>query len=224
MSLGRRIEFHSHSLLSDGELVPSEILRRAEALGYEAIAITDHVDTSNLELVTTRLVKLAEELRRNATETELIPGVELTHVYPESIDRLAKEARRLGALLVIVHGETVAEPVRTGTNHSAANSTEIDILAHPGLITVEEGELARENGLYLELTSRRGHCLTNGHVARVALKVGVELIVNTDLHEPSDFITQEEAYKVALGAGLKENEALRVIKDNPQQLLKALRK
>ena len=31
-----------HSLFSDGELLPSELARRALVLGHEAIAITDH--------------------------------------------------------------------------------------------------------------------------------------------------------------------------------------
>jgi len=224
VNLGRRIEFHCHSILSDGELAPNEILRRAEALGYEAIAITDHVDASNLEAVTKGLVRLSEEMRSYTDDFKFIPGVELTHIRPETIDRLAKEARGLGARLIIVHGETLVEPVWAGTNRNAVSSPETDILAHPGFITAEEVELARENGIYLELSSRKGHCLTNGHVAQVALMTNAELLVNTDLHSPSDFITQEIAYKVALGAGLKENKALQIVRDNPQNLLRKLGK
>ncbi len=41
------IDLHTHSFFSDGELIPSELIRRAEAIGYKAIAITDHVDSSN---------------------------------------------------------------------------------------------------------------------------------------------------------------------------------
>ena len=44
----KRIDLHMHSLFSDGELLPSEIARRAYVLGHEAIAITDHVDYSNI--------------------------------------------------------------------------------------------------------------------------------------------------------------------------------
>ena len=45
------VDLHTHSLLSDGQLLPSELVRRAEVRGYEAIAITDHVDFSNIDLV-----------------------------------------------------------------------------------------------------------------------------------------------------------------------------
>ena len=44
------IDLHTHSLFSDGALVPSEHVRRVEVLGYEAIAITDHADDSNIGL------------------------------------------------------------------------------------------------------------------------------------------------------------------------------
>ena len=44
-------DLHTHSLLSDGELLPSELARRYEEKGYKAIAITDHVDFSNIKIV-----------------------------------------------------------------------------------------------------------------------------------------------------------------------------
>ena len=40
-----------HSLFSDGELLPSELARRALKLDHEAIAITDHVDWSNVDTI-----------------------------------------------------------------------------------------------------------------------------------------------------------------------------
>jgi len=45
------IDLHTHTTFSDGELIPSELVRRAETLGYRAIAITDHVDFTNIEHV-----------------------------------------------------------------------------------------------------------------------------------------------------------------------------
>jgi histidinol phosphatase-like PHP family hydrolase len=220
--LGGRVDFHIHSLLSDGVLLPSEIVRRAEALGYVAIAITDHVDSSNIESVTTKIVKASEELKKYAVKTLLIPGVELTHVPPRSIEKLASKAKKLGAKLIIVHGETIVEPVTASTNRAAVKCSDVNILAHPGLITLEETEAARSNGIYLELTSRVGHCLTNGHVAKTALEGRAEMIVNSDLHEPKDFISQETANKIALGAGLPEKVAVKTVSENPKNILKNL--
>ncbi|MGP3702978.1 MAG: histidinol phosphate phosphatase domain-containing protein [Candidatus Bathyarchaeota archaeon] len=216
----RRIDLHTHSLLSDGELLPSEIVRYAEFLDYEAIAVTDHVDASNIDSVLPKLIKASNELKKFSAKSKFFIGVELTHIPPERIQSMALKAKKLGAELVIVHGETIKEPVKAGTNHEAVKCGDVDVLAHPGLISFEDTELARENNVYLELTLRKGHCLTNGYLAKVALKTGAKLLLNTDLHSPEDFITSEEAFKAAMGAGLCEKDILKVLRENPRKLLK----
>jgi histidinol phosphatase-like PHP family hydrolase len=87
---------------------------------------------------------------------------------------------------------------------------EIDILAHPGLITEEEARLAAKRGIALELSARRGHSLSNGHVARMALESGASMVLNTDAHQPEDLLTLGEAKRIALGAGLKASQVERL--------------
>ncbi len=213
-------DLHIHSVFSDGELIPSEIARRCEFLGYKAIAITDHADFSNIEFILKNILKACRKLN-NEMDIEVIPGVEITHVPPRKIENLAKTARKLGAKLIIVHGESIVEPVAKGTNKHALES-DINILAHPGLITIEEASLARENNIYLELTLRKGHCLTNGHVARVAKEVGAKLIVCTDAHSPSDLVEPEFLKKVCIGSGLSERDTEIITSVNPKRLLEEL--
>ena len=203
------IDLHTHSIFSDGELVPAEHLRRVENLGYETVAITDHADSSNLDFIIPRIVKVAEDLNR-FSKTRLIPGIELTHVPPEMFAELVDAARNLGAMVIVGHGETVMEPVKAGTNLAAIRAG-VDILAHPGFITLEEAQLAAKNNVFLELTARKGHALTNGHVAQMAAQSGALLVVNADAHGPGDFMTARMAETVALGAGLdtKRYEKLR---------------
>ncbi len=87
--LGKRIDLHMHSLLSDGCLLPSEIARRTAVLGHEAIAITDHVDSSNIENVIKALKKFIKEEGR-AFGLKIIPGVEITHVPPKIYRKVGK--------------------------------------------------------------------------------------------------------------------------------------
>ena len=211
------IDLHTHSFFSDGELIPSELVRRAVVKGYRAIAITDHGDLSNIDLIVPRMAKVSSELSK-AWGIKVIPGVELTHVPPADIAGLAKEARALGARLVLCHGETIVEPVPPGTNSAALNS-DIDILTHPGLITMEDAKLAARKGIYLEITARKGHSLTNGHVAKTALTAGAKLLVNTDTHSPGDLISKEEAEKIALGAGLTIDDFHKIMR-NAEELVK----
>ncbi|MFH1146791.1 MAG: histidinol phosphate phosphatase domain-containing protein [Pseudomonadota bacterium] len=211
------IDFHTHSLFSDGELLPSELVRRVEVQGYSFIAITDHVDSSNIDLIVPRLVKVAKDINKYS-QTKLIPGVELTHVGPSLIPSLAKEARKIGAKLVLVHGETIAEPVAPGTNRAALESA-IDILAHPGLITKEEVILAAEKGIFLEITNRKGHCLTNGHVARLGLECKAKFCINSDGHAPGDFMSASVAEKTALGSGIPQ-EMIKTVYSDMAELAK----
>ncbi len=197
------IDLHTHTLNSDGELLPSELWRRAHVKGYRYLGITDHVDASNFEVVFTRLKTAALSLNRGDYPV-LIPGLEFTHLPPALIAPLTAQARALGVPLIVIHGETLAEPVAPGTNRAAIEA-DIDILAHPGLITLEEAALARERGIFLEISARKGHALANGHVARMALEVGASLIVDTDSHSPSDLITRKQAERIAKGAGLRSS-------------------
>ena len=194
------IDLHTHTIFSDGDLIPAEHLRRVESLGYEAVAITDHADSSNLDFIIPRIVRAAEDLNR-FYKTRLVPGIELTHIPPEMFSELVAQSRKLGAMIIVGHGETVMEPVKTGTNLAAIQAG-VDILAHPGFITKQEAKLAAEKSVFLELTGRKGHSLTNGHVARIAQETGALLVVNADAHGPGDFMTPEMAETVALGAGL----------------------
>ena len=213
------IDLHTHSLFSDGDLLPAELVRRAEVTGYRAVAVTDHADSSNLDWIIPRLIQVSQDLNAHG-KVRVIPGIELTHLPPALIAPLTARARSLGAQLVLVHGETIVEPVAPGTNHQAIEAG-VDILAHPGLISEEDVLLAREKGVFLEITSRQGHCLTNGHVARLAKKAGTPLILNTDTHLPEDLIAREKALKVALGAGLGSNDFERML-ENSWQILSRL--
>jgi histidinol phosphatase-like PHP family hydrolase len=155
-----------------------------------------------MDLIIPRIVRVAKQLGE-AWGLTVLPGIELTHLPPSAIADAAREARSLGARLVVCHGETLSEPVAPGTNR-AALLADIDILAHPGLITAEEVALAAERGICLELTTRAGHALSNGHVARMALAGGAPLVVNTDSHAPKDLTPLDKARLIALGAGLSE--------------------
>jgi len=197
------IDLHTHSLFSDGELIPSELIRRAEAIGYKAIAITDHVDSSNIDLVVPKIASALRKLK-GFISIEVIPGAEITHVPPQIIHDLVKEARHLGAKLVVAHGETIVEPVAPGTNRAAIEAN-VDILAHPGIISEEDLLLAKEKGVTLEITSRKGHSLSNGYVAKEAMRFGVPLCINTDAHTPSDLITKEFAVRILLASGIEKN-------------------
>lgn len=203
------IDLHTHSLLSDGDLLPSELVRRAEANGYQAIAITDHVDFSNIDFVIPRIVKTCRKLNRY-WKVKAIPGVEITHVPPESIKELVRFARRKGAKIVIGHGETVSEPVFPGTNRAFIKAR-VDILAHPGMIDAADIKLARKNRVFLEITTRRLHKKPNKRLVKLALKHKARLILNTDSHSPEDLLNRKKRDMFLTSLGITRRAASGII-------------
>lgn len=222
-NLGSRLDFHTHSIFSDGLLLPAALAYEAADRGHAVLAITDHADSSNLEEVLHHLTRFVKELG-GSLPLKVFPGVELSYLPPKLIEKYAQKARALGAKVIVVHGESPNEPaVPKGTNHAALRCKGlVDILAHPGEITEEDTILAKVNDIYLEISARKGHRRGNSHVAKMARQFGAKLLVNTDAHSEHDLITQKEAYLIADEAGLKKEEIVRAIKENPQELVRKI--
>jgi len=200
-------DFHTHTSLSDGGLSPVELIRRALEQDYQET-------TADCALARAHWPILA------------IPGVELTHLPPRAIGEAAKRAKELGAWLVVVHGESIIEPVEKGTNKAALQCPYVDILAHPGLISPEEAELAATAGIFLEISARSGHSLTNGHIVQQSRLAGAKLLLNfllnSDAHDESDLLTVELARRIARGAGLDEKESDEILINNVQAFMSRL--
>jgi len=210
------IDFHSHTLLSDGILLPAEHVRRAYVAGYKVLGVTDHVDFSNINFVYDSMLKFMETIKECGWDIKVIPGIEITHVPAKKIEKIVSMARDMKIPLIIVHGETTVEPVEKGTNKAAIEAC-VDILAHPGLILKEEVELAKRNNVNLEISARKGHSITNGHVAKLAAIIDASMVCDTDSHAPSDLFTETFRKAVLKGTGL-ENENILKIENNIKNL------
>jgi histidinol phosphatase-like PHP family hydrolase len=210
-------DLHTHSTITDGEMLPTELIRRMAILGYSTVAITDHADYSNTPLLVEQLGRIRESA--GLFGVRLLCGVEITHVPPEQIPALAAAAKSAGADIVVVHGETPVEPVAPGTNHAACTCDAVDILAHPGLITNEDAEEAAKRDIALEITSRGGHNRTNGHVTRIAREAVCRLVINSDAHAPHDLLDERAKWMVSRGAGLTEEETRKALSLNIEDWL-----
>jgi len=216
------IDLHTHTLFSDGELIPSELAQRAKEKGYEAIAFTDHADFSNMEFIVHSLKRVCEPLEQYL-RMHIFYGVELTHVPPQLIKAATKEAMEAGAQIVVVHGESPVEPVKKGTNRAAIEAC-CDILAHPGLIGADDARLAAQNGVVLEISARCGHSFTNGHVFRMAKLYGARYMLNTDAHSPHDLVTDDFADAILMGCGMDEDDVATARKTAEELVEKLLRR
>ncbi|MBN1621773.1 MAG: histidinol phosphate phosphatase domain-containing protein [Endomicrobiales bacterium] len=212
------IDLHTHSLFSDGLLLPSELVYRAKVNGYEAIALTDHGDLSTIDFVIPRIIKISKELTEHFS-IKVLPGIELTYVPPSRISAMVKKCRSLGAKIVVIHGQSPVEPVPPGTNRAAISSG-ADILAHPGHITEEEVKLAKKTGICLEITTRNGHNKTNSHVAGLSKKFGAKMVLNTDTHAPEDILTPEKIEETLKTSNLTKQDYEIMIKNSKEVVKK----
>jgi putative hydrolase len=209
---------HAHTFLSDGELLPSEVAVRYLDKGYKVIAITDHADYSNIKQISKSIVEFCRHWPKN-TGIKVLPGIELTHLPPQQFKPLSALARKEGIQIIIAHGETPVEPVAAGTNHLSLQA-DIDILAHPGQISDGDTQLAARRGIFLEVTSRRGHNQTNAHVVKQARKFGAKLILNNDSHTPEDIISPQQLIQAGKDCGLTQTEIDKIYRDVQELLIK----
>lgn len=216
------IDFHTHTFLSDGALSPAEHIRRAYCAGYKILGITDHVDFSNFEFVFNSITKICKEIKDSGLDITVIPGVEITHVPVKKIGKIVSLCKKINVPLIIVHGESPVEPVEKGTNREAIENG-VNILAHPGLITEEDIKRAKELGVYIEITAKKGHNTTNGHVAKLAKKYGAKIVCNSDAHIHTEFFTPEFRNTVLLGSGLDYND-ISIIDNNTKELVESILK
>lgn len=202
---------HSHTILSDGDLIASEVAVRYAAAGYKTVAITDHADYSNIKSVVSSVIDFAKHWPKDSA-IKVLPGIELTHVALSQFKSLAKYARSKGIKIIIGHGESPVEPVIKGTNRAALEA-DIDILAHPGMISDDDVLFAAKRKIFLEVTSRRGHGNTNNHVVSRSRALGARIILNTDGHSPDDIITPAQLRQIGITAGLTETDLEKMYAD-----------
>jgi len=126
-------------------------------------------------------------------------------VPPALIAKAVKLSRKLGAKIVVIHGETPAETVPPGTNRAGILSG-ADIIAHPGIHNRTGSQISKKCDVCLEITTRHGHNKTNPHVAALAKEFNAKLVLNTDSHGPEDLLTDIKISEVLKASGLSVND------------------
>ena len=168
----QEVDFHSHTVNSDGTLTATELMELAKKQGIKALALTDHDTTSGLDEALAAGKKLG---------VELIPGIEISVVYDS------------GTMHILGHfidhrSMKLQEAIRgLQDDRNDRNPQIIEKLNALGIeITLKEVE--RESGGGQASPQNTGGQVGRPHFARVLVKKG----------HVKDF---EEAFKKYLGKG-----------------------
>lgn len=199
------IDFH----IDINEQMPlSSAILYAKSIGLRAIALIvaaeyipgtaetadralpkDHIKTSPFPA---QLMEKQEFVHKLSIyyDMQVFFGVQLQHIPPALLNETIQFYRALGISLIGVHGESISDLVENGTNFSAITA-KADILYNPGLIDEKCVELAKENNVFLEISTHPKHAYTNAHIAKLAQKYGAKLVLGScartlhEIHSPA---------------------------------------
>lgn len=132
----QRVEMHCHTVASDGDMQPEELVQNAIRRGYKAICLTDHNTVSNVEETKSYGEKYG---------LVVIGGIEWTtfwghltviggnsdirwlDITPENIDACIMKAKECGDIVTLAHPKRFGSPV-CSCCHNRFNITNWDCL------------------------------------------------------------------------------------------------
>ena len=122
----QRVEMHCHTVASDGDMQPAELVQRAIERGYKAICITDHNTTSNVDEVKKWGDKYGLVVAGGIEWTTfwghltVIGGnsdIDWKDITPANINAKIIRARHLGDIVTIAHPKRIGSPLCMGCHN-----------------------------------------------------------------------------------------------------------
>jgi DNA polymerase (family 10) len=197
-----RGDLHCHTTWSDGRASVAEMARAALARGYEYLAICDHTPAVGAVQGLT-----GEEVRRQGEEiaaanAELAPfrvlrGIECDILPDGRLDLPDDVLAELEWVQASVHGgQRTPRSELTKRVEEALHHPAVRCLSHPtgrlinrrpeNALDLERiFEVARTQGVALEVNGLPARLDLSGEHVRDALRAGVEIVCSTDAHSPA---------------------------------------
>ncbi len=214
------IDFH---IEINEQLPPASAVFYAKSLGLRAIALiadTDHIPVSaeairngntqediNASPHIASLLETQKYIHELAVyyDMQVIFGIQLRHVPPALLETAVAFYRSFNIPFIGVHGESISDIVEKGTNFSAIRA-KADILFNAGLIDEKCVELAKENNVFLEVSTHPKHAYANAHLAKLADKHGAKLALGSKARSLHEIHSPEMQRMILKGACVeKEN-------------------
>ncbi|HHW17656.1 MAG TPA: PHP domain-containing protein [Firmicutes bacterium] len=194
-------DLHIHTTWSDGVAGIEEMVRKARALGYKYVAITDHATRVKLinGLDPDRVLAQREEIRRISSrypEIAVLSGVEVDILKDGSLCLPDEILSRLDIVIASIHqdigdqrGDLAERLLR------AIENPNVDVIGHPTgrLIGRRAGkstgleevfEAAARRGTLMEINASPDRIDLSEDMALQAYRFGVKMIISSDAHSP----------------------------------------
>jgi DNA polymerase (family 10) len=198
---GLRGDLHAHTTYSDGHSTMAEMIERAEKLGYEYLALTDHSPSERIArgLTPARRREKARELqrinqKRKGTKPHVLLGTEVDILPDGSLDYPDDVLAQLDVVVAAVHAN-FQQSSRQMTERilRAIAIPYVQILGHPTarLIGTRDpvsfdferiAAAAAKAGVALEINGSPWRLDLNDTLARAAQQQGCLLAIGSDAH------------------------------------------
>ncbi len=122
----QRVEMHCHTVASDGDMQPEELVQRAVDRGYKAICLTDHNTASNVSATVAYgkkyglIVVGGIEWTTFWGHLTVIGGnsdIDWRQITPRNINACIVRARQLGDVVTIAHPKRLGSPLCVGCHN-----------------------------------------------------------------------------------------------------------
>ena len=185
-----RGDLHSHTTWSDGKATLEELVRAAQALGHEYIAICDHAQRLREARLEAQWQAI-DALQPQVAPFRILKGIEVNIRTNGELDVADDILAECDWVMASVHSSFDNDP--TGRLRCALESPHVDCIGHltsrkigkrgPSTIEVEKVvEKALETGTFLEINSQPDRLDLRDAHARLAGEAGLMLVVNSDAH------------------------------------------
>ncbi|MGI0092294.1 MAG: DNA polymerase/3'-5' exonuclease PolX [Nitrososphaerales archaeon] len=224
-----RGDLQMHTVWSDGRQKVIEMAETARKLGYEYIAITDHVgslkianamDEGTIKDQRKEIDALNKKYEETGANFRILQGAEVNIGADGRLDMTDSVLKGLDIVLASIHSRFSDDREMMTRRVSVAMENEnVDIIAHPTgrLLLGRSGytfdlrvivDKALSTGTLLEIDCHANRLDLNDENAREALKSGVMLSIDTDSHESTELVYMKLGVAQARRAWARKEDIL----------------
>jgi len=205
-------DLHCHSSWNGGRNSILEIAQKAQSLNYKYVGVSDHtqflkiengLDEKQLAKQKKEIDKLNEKFKKQKLDFKILQGAETNILKDGSIDINDKALKNLDYAIAGVHSSfKLSKEKMTERIIKAIKNPYIKIISHPTgrlLKRRDEYEIdfdkilkaAKDFNTILEINANPIRLDLNEVNIKKAIKAGVKLSINTDVHDKSQFNLME---------------------------------
>jgi DNA polymerase (family X) len=196
-----RGDLHAHTTYSDGRSTISEMITRADGLGYEYVALTDHSPSERVArgLDLHRLEKKIKEVSsicrsRGSASPRVLLGAEVDILADGALDYPDHVLARFDVVIAAIHGNfNQSRAEMTARILKAIESPYVTVIAHPTARLIDKRPAigfdfdrvvleAKEAGVALEIDGSPWRLDLRDTLARSAHEHGALLAITADAH------------------------------------------